>query len=468
MKILIADDNNEFCTTVADIVAAEGWSYAICNSPVETLAYLEQNERSVGLVLLDIEFNHPAMNGLDVLEKSVKRYPNIPVVMVTGVGTIDTAVRATRLGAVNFIEKSSIGQGRLREVLYIAMEKVNRDAETEELSTLLRRSGLIGKSRKMFDVAEKIMQYGRTELNVLITGETGTGKKLVAMALHSVSRRAKQHFVTVDIPNIPANLFQSELFGCVKGAFTGATENKYGLFQRANKGTIFLDEIGDLAGDLQANLLLPVEEKIVRRLGSVESERIDVRFISATDKRLPEAIRNGEFREQLYHRLRECEISIPPLRERKEDIPAIVDHYVGRHNEAFGEEKVFTQAALEYMQDMPWYGNIRELENVVKVAVQVTRGSTVDIGNVVDALPPTITKIYDGSDLSRLTTDDSLSLREEMERINQVKIRETLERCYGNVSKAASQLGISRETLHNRIKRFNIDVNEYRRRRYQQ
>jgi DNA-binding NtrC family response regulator len=369
---------------------------------------------------------------------------------------------------VNFIEKSSIGQGRLREVLYIAMEKVNRDAETEELSTLLRRSGLIGKSRKMFDVAEKIMQYGRTELNVLITGETGTGKKLVAMALHSVSRRAKQHFVTVDIPNIPANLFQSELFGCVKGAFTGATENKYGLFQRANKGTIFLDEIGDLAGDLQANLLLPVEEKIVRRLGSVESERIDVRFISATDKRLPEAIRNGEFREQLYHRLRECEISIPPLRERKEDIPAIVDHYVGRHNEAFGEEKVFTQAALEYMQDMPWYGNIRELENVVKVAVQVTRGSTVDIGNVVDALPPTITKIYDGSDLSRLTTDDSLSLREEMERINQVKIRETLERCYGNVSKAASQLGISRETLHNRIKRFNIDVNEYRRRRYQQ
>lgn len=463
MKVLIADDNREFCLTLADVVAAEGWQFETRHNPEEALEYLELHHREISVVLLDIEFNHPALNGMDVLERSMRNWPHIPVVMITGIGTIDAAVKATRLGAMNFIEKSSIDQARLREVLYTAMERVNTEAASAEMDEVMRKNGIIGRSREMLAIADDVMRYGGTELNVLITGETGTGKKLIAQALHDVSQRRARHFVTVDIPNIPANLFQSELFGHVKGAFSGATESKQGLFQQAHGGTIFLDEIGDMPAELQANLLLPVEDRSVRKLGSVKQEEIDVRFIAATDKDLIEAIRDGRFREQLYHRLRECEIHLPALRERTEDIPQLVDYFVKRHNEKRDDNKVMSPGAYEYMQTLTWPGNIRELENTMKVILQTSRNDTIEVADVSRNIRMTNTE-HDGGRGS-VFVDSGNTLKEDVERLNKLKIEDVLSSCNGNVSKASNILGISRETLHTRIRKYEIDVEKYRRRR---
>lgn len=460
MKILIADDNRDFCTTLADIISSEGWSCDICNDPEEVLTYLARHHASISMMLLDIEFNHPTLTGLDVLAQSMRKYPRIPIVMITGVGTIETAVKATQLGAVNFIPKSSISEEKLKEVLYTAMERVNAQTASEEIDEVMRENGIIGTSKAMRSVADNIYRYGRTELSVLITGETGTGKKLVAQALHSVSRRSGNRLITVDIPNIPASLFQSELFGHVKGAFSDAREDKSGMFQQANKGTLFLDEIGDLTPELQPNLLLPIEEKTVRRLGSVQPERIDVRVISATDKNLLEAIREGRFREQLYHRLRECEIHLPPLRERREDIPLIVEYYVSRHNEQMEEQKFLSAAALEFIQDLSWRGNIRELANLIRVVLQTTTNDRVEISDISRVAPPTL--VETPSSPTEVMFDSGNTLREDVTLLNKLKIQDTLQKCSGNVSKASAVLGISRETLHNRIKKYEIDVQQYR------
>ncbi len=463
MKILIADDNHEFCTTIADIIASEGWEYKISNTPPDTLEYLKFNHESIGVVLLDVEFNHPTQTGLDILEFSIRNYPRIPVIMITGVGTIEIAVKATQIGAMNFIEKSAIDRGKLKEVLYTAMEKVNVQSATEEAFAMMQAHGLIGRSRAMMEVADNIMRYGRTELNVLILGETGTGKKLVASALHSVSRRRSGSLVTVDIPNIPPSLFQSELFGHTKGSFTNATEDKEGLFQQANHGTLFLDEIGDLPLELQANLLVPVEEKTIRRVGSVKAIDIDVRFVSATDKDLLAAIRDGKYREQLFHRLRECEITLPPLRDRRDDIPLILEHYVKSHNETMQEQKFFSSAATEYLQELPMRGNVRELFSLARRVLQTTSSDRVEVADVARNISSSEEPVAEGG--MKPFLDSKNTLRQDVDLLNKLKIENVLDDCKGNVSKAAAKLGISRETLHNRIKKHGIDVNKFRQRR---
>ncbi len=460
MKILIVDDNNDFCTTLADIVQAQGWAFEIRNSPDAALSYLSENHSSVGLILLDIEFNNqPTMTGIDVLAKAVRAYPAIPVIMISGKGTIETAVRATKLGAHNFIEKSLLSHERLKEVLSSAIQKKGFQKENTELRKLIQEQGIIGTSKPMLEVADKILRYGLTDLNVLITGETGTGKKLVARAIHAISRRAKHPLVTVDIPNIPRELFQSELFGYMRGSFSGARENKRGLFHQAHKGTLFLDEIGDLPSELQANLLLPIEEKVVRRVGATETEEVDLRFVSATDRDLIAAMNESQFREQLYHRLRECEIHLPPLRERQEDIPAIIDYYVLKHNQEMQDGKTIAPAGVEFLQTRAWPGNVRELSSVLKVTLQTTQSEQLTAS---DFAHSNYTHHTNGKNAS---LSSELNLKEDMARIDQLKLETTLENCRGNVSKAAAMLDISRETLHNKIRKYDIDVQVYRLRR---
>jgi len=319
-------------------------------------------------------------------------------------------------------------------------------------------------------------------LNVLITGETGTGKKLVAQALHGVSRRAKHPFITVDIPNIPRDLFQSELFGHVKGAFSGAMENKRGLFHQAHKGSLFLDEIGDMPLNLQANLLLPLEQKAVRRVGSVETEEVDIRFVSATDRDLVAAMAEGRFRDQLYHRLRECEIYIPSLRERTEDISLIAEHYLAKHNRELEDNKTIAPAAMDYLLEYPWPGNVRELVSVLRVALQTIGGDQLEVSDLhrilrraptaspssvarklpAEAAPLPTSVTVDKSDDEAVDLSNDLSLKDEMARMDQLKVEKTLERTSGNVSKAAAILGVSRETLHNKIRKYEIEVQSYR------
>lgn len=486
MNILIVDDNRDFCGTLADAVSMQGWSPEVCYNPETAMSKLETAHQNVSLMLLDIEFgSESSLTGLDVLEHSIRNYPSIPVIMISGKGTIETAVRATKLGAINFIDKSTLSNDRLVSVLTSAMERITNDRSNDELQKVMEAHGIIGRSTVMMDVADKVLRYGRTGLNVLITGETGTGKKLVAQALHAVSRRSKHPFITVDIPNIPRDLFQSELFGHVKGAFSGAMETKRGLFHQANKGTLFFDEIGDMPMNLQANLLLPLEQRAVRRVGSVETEEVDIRFVSATDRDLVSAMADGRFRDQLYHRLRECEIYIPALRERREDIQLIVEHYLNKHNREMDDHKTISPAAQDYLTDYAWPGNVRELASVLRVALQTLAADQLeitDLHRILSRAPgggavtvsasqsaPISQGGQSGHERSRSTTDvdadalsSDLSLKDDLARMDQLKVEKTLEKTNGNVSKAAAILGVSRETLHNKIRKYEIDVNTYR------
>lgn len=478
MKILIVDDNRDYCATIADVVQQQGWETETRYSPEAATAFLETSARDVALMLLDIEFgSESSKTGIDMLETSVRQFPSVPVIMISGKGTIEVAVKATKLGALNFIDKSTLSNDRLVEVLSSAMQRVTADRTHDELRRHIEAQGIIGRSGVMMEVADKILRYGRTDLNVLITGETGTGKKLVANALHNVSKRSKYPFITVDIPNIPRDLFQSELFGHMKGAFSGAMETKRGLFHQAHRGTLFMDEIGDMPLDMQANLLLPTEQKAVRRVGSVETEEVDIRFVSATDRDLVRGMQDGRFREQLYHRLRECEIYIPSLRERSEDIPLIVDFYVAKHNREMGDTKSVAPSAMDYLSEYQWPGNVRELASVMRVALQtstqdtlavadlhriLTRGTSfapVLVGGTAparaqDATPPA------GTDANVLS--DDRSLKDDLAAVDKLKIEKTLERTGGNVSKSAAILGVSRETLHNKIRKYDIDVQTFR------
>lgn len=462
MNVLIVDDNKDFCTTIADIVRTFGHDPHTIYEPKEAISYIARNHKNIGTVMLDIEFGPDAdINGLDVLEKTRLEYPAVPVVMISGKGTIDTAVKATKLGAVNFIEKSVVSKDNLKKVLESAMERLGTQGEAGEIQKFLESQGIYGYSKTMLEIGDSIIRFGRTDLNVMISGETGTGKKLVAKAIHSVSRRAKYPFVTVDIPNIPRELFQSELFGHNKGSFSGATDTKKGLFHKAHKGTLFLDEIGDLSLDLQSNLFIPIEEKLVRRVGSVESEDVDIRFVSATDRDLISAMKDSKFREQLYHRLRECEIFLPPLRERIEDLPLIAEYFIQKHNQEFDQQKYFAPGAMEFLQEQEWHGNIRELASVIRVVLQTSSNDQIEVSDLHKTLSG-YGAGQNGTQRKEIDITPNSTLKEDLERTDKKKIEATLERCKGNVSKSAALLGISRETLHNKIRKYEINVQFYR------
>ncbi len=458
MEILIVDDNQQFCSTMEDIIKSFSYKTRVFNRTEDGINYIKNNGNEIGLALFDVEFaNDDPMTGLDLLEFVRNNNPAIPVVMITGKGTISTAVRATKLGATNFIEKSSLNIERIKEVLETSI-MLDYTGDDEDIRNFLIGNGIVAKSRVMLDMGRNIIRYGRTDLNLLITGDTGTGKKLVSRAAHNASRRSRHPLITVDIPNIPRDLFQSELFGHIKGAYSGATETKKGLFHEAAHGTLFLDEIGDLSLELQSNLFIPIDEKIIRKVGSVESEAIDIRFISATDRDLVKFMDDGKFREQLYHRLRECEINIPPLRERKEDIPDIVNYYAQIHNQEYGASKYFTQSALEYLTEQDWKGNVRELASVVKVALQTIPDDDIKIGG----LDKIVNSNYKVQSNPNMRNAPNKTLKEDLAEVDKMKIEEVLKQTYGNVSKSAVLLGVSRETLHIKIRKYLIDVQKFR------
>lgn len=462
MTILISDDNYDFSSTISEIVQGFGYETYTVYSPEDTISFIEKHNKRIAALLLDIEFGPETnLTGIDVLEYCRKNHPFIPVIMITGKGTIATAVKATKLGAVNFIEKSIITAEKLREVLESALSNV-MERDRKEIQQFLHSQKIIGSSEKMIDLGFSIVRFARSDLNVLITGETGTGKRLIAEAIHKVSPRAKNPFILVDIPNIRTELFQSELFGHIRGAFTGAMTTREGLFHQANRGTLFLDEIGELSPDMQVCLLNPIQERKIRKIGSNDSEDIDVRIVSATDRNLLEKIEKGEFREQLYHRLRECEINVPPLRERQEDIPEIVDYYLQEFNRNAPVAKLFSSAAISWLQEQQWYGNVRELINVIRVAYQTTDKEIIDVPDLKiifkksEKTEEGITFIY--------PTFGQKPIKEQLSEVEKISIEKTLEKCFGNVSKAAALLNMSRENLHNKIRRYSIDPNIYRKR----
>lgn len=362
-KILVIDDQKSIRNTLKEILEYEKHKVATAQTGMEGLQLLDKEKFDI--VLCDIKM--PEMDGIEVLQKVMEKAPEMPVIMISGHGNIDTAVDAIKKGAYDFIEKP-LDLNRLLITIRNAVERKNLVVET----TVLRRKvsktyEMIGESAPIKAVKEMIEKVAPTDARVLITGSNGTGKELVARWLHEKSNRADKPFVEVNCAAIPSELIESELFGHEKGAFTSAIKQRKGKFEQAHDGTIFLDEIGDMSLSAQAKVLRALQENVISRVGSDKDIKVDVRVIAATNKNLQEEIGKGSFREDLFHRLGVILIHVPTLKERKEDIPLLVDHFNKIISEELGMNlKTFDKSAISALQELSWTGNIREFRNVIE------------------------------------------------------------------------------------------------------
>ncbi len=415
------------------------------------------------LVLADIKM--PEMDGLELLELIKRKMPGLTVVMMTGHGSIETAVIAMKQGAYDFITKPFD-----HDALILRLEKaLERNSLIRENHRLRKASAdghvfqnIVGKSPAMKRVFETIRMVAGTDLTVLITGESGTGKDLTARAVHALSSRSDNAFVAVNCPTVPEHILESELFGYRKGAFTHATQNRTGLFQEADRGTIFLDEIGDVSPTIQTKLLRALQEKEIKPLGDTRSIRVDVRIIASTNQNLSEKIRQGEFREDFFYRLNVLPIKLPPLRERREDIPFLVNHLLEKHCKKLEKPPLCLSAELMNMfLDRPWEGNIRELENVLVQGILFSRQEEIrpeDIGFHRET--PRIRPCPDAAAVDGLPYKEA---KEEMlKRFNSTFIGNLLEKTCGNVSQAARECGLERQSLQQIMRRYDISADDYR------
>ncbi len=362
-KILVIDDQKGIRNTLKDILEYENHEVVLAENGEEGLSFHAEN--SFDVILCDIKM--PNMDGIEVLEKIIASEKDTPVVMISGHGNIDTAVEAIKKGAYDFIEKP-LDLNRLLITVKNAMEKSTLVSETKVLKRKVsQRYEMIGESEPIQKVKEMIDKVAVTDARVLITGENGTGKELVARHLHENSNRAKQPFIEVNCAAIPSELIESELFGHEKGAFTSAIKQRKGKFEQAHEGTIFLDEIGDMSLPAQAKVLRALQENIISRVGSDKDIKVNVRVLAATNKNLKEEIEKGNFREDLYHRLSVILIHVPALNDRKEDIPLLTSHFKAMISQELGmAEKEFSPEAISELQKINWTGNIREFRNVIE------------------------------------------------------------------------------------------------------
>ena len=408
------------------------------------------NRNHYDLILSDIRME-PGPSGLDVLAASLKLSSPPPCILFTAYGSIETAVEAVKQGAFDFVTKP-VNFDRLEIIIRRALESVSLKEENTELKRKLGSSfgvkGMIGNSAKMKNIIETVEQVAPTRTTVLITGESGTGKELVAQAIHQCSGRTGK-FVPVHCSALPDNLIESELFGHERGAFTGAVEMRKGRFELAEGGTIFLDEIGEIPLHIQVKLLRVLENRAFERIGGSETIITDARVVAATNRDLKKMVEEGTFREDLFYRLDVVSLEIPPLRERKEDIPLLVKHYLDVFNKENGKDIGITETAMASLCAYAWPGNIRELRNCVERMVVLCRGKMIDLENVPVDIREGVTPGIAKTVLSQPSCD--LECNEKM------LIERALNECGGNRTKAAEKLGISRRTLHRKLHTYNLE-----------
>lgn len=408
------------------------------------------NRNHYDLILSDIRME-PGPSGLDVLAASLKLSPPPPCILFTAYGSIETAVEAVKQGAFDFVTKP-VNFDRLEIIIRRALESVSLKEENTELKRKLGSSfgvkGMIGNSAKMKNIIETIEQVAPTRTTVLITGESGTGKELVAQAIHQCSGRTGK-FVPVHCSALPDNLIESELFGHERGAFTGAVEMRKGRFELAEGGTIFLDEIGEIPLHIQVKLLRVLESRSFERIGGSETIVTDARVVAATNRDLKKMVEEGTFREDLFYRLDVVSLEIPPLRERKEDIPLLVKHYLDVFNKENGKDIGITETAMASLCAYAWPGNIRELRNCVERMVVLCRGKMIELENVPVDVREGVTPGIAKTVLAQPSCD--LECNEKM------LIERALNECKGNRTKAAEKLGISRRTLHRKLHTYNLE-----------
>ena len=470
-SILVVDDESEIREGLELLLSTEGYSTLSAETGEGALTMLEENP--FDLVLLDVAL--PDRNGLELLREIRQRDPNLSVVLITAYGSIDMARAAFKSGAQDYITKPWSNDELLIQVAQ-AVEGRRLREENVQLKRALKQRynfpNIIGKSEKMYAVLDLVGQVAPSRSTVLIQGESGTGKELIAKALHSASARADKPFIPINSGSIPVDLLESQLFGHVKGAFTSAVASKKGLFEVADQGTIFFDEISTIAPETQAKLLRVIQEREFMRLGGTETIKVDVRIIAACNVQLINLVREGRFREDLYHRLNVIAVPLPPLRDRKEDVPLLLDHFLRK----FAEENKrpparFSPAALRLLMDYDWPGNVRELENVVERAVVLSSQELLDVEllpesvrtrelagggrlHLSELMPP-----LPGEHGSRAGADSSKSsLFQIMDEIERRVICDMLERTEWNQTEAAENFQIPLSTLNQKIKRLGIEV----------
>jgi DNA-binding NtrC family response regulator len=432
------------------ILEYEGYSVDYSTSAIKGLALLE--EKLFSSLLLDIQM--PEMNGFEVLKKVKENYSSLSVIIISAHGSIENAIKATRLGAFDFIEKP-IDRDKLLISVRNAVEQVKLLTENLEIKKSLEGEGeILGQSKSIKSILELIEKVAPLDTRVLITGENGTGKELVARAIHKKSQRKDKPFIEVNCAAIPNELIESELFGHEKGSFTGAVSQRIGKFELANKGTIFLDEVGDMSAQAQAKVLRAIEDGKIERVGGGKKIDVDVRIISATNKELTEEIEKEKFREDLYHRLNVIPIDVPPLRERKDDIPILTEAFSKEITTRHKKSPVkFQDDAIKLLQEMNWSGNVRELKNIIERIIIIIDKREIARSDIEFLLKPGQVTMDD-------IIDESNSFQEFKEKAERAFIIKQLNENNWNISKTAELLDIQRSHLYNKMKKYGIEKGE--------
>jgi DNA-binding NtrC family response regulator len=445
IRILIVEDDESQRRIIEYNLKQKGYDTTAVDTAEKALRALPKTE--FHLLISDMKL--PGLSGIELMSEVKKIRPELPIIFITAFGTIEKAVEAMKLGAYDYITKP-FERDELLMIIEKALEYQRLKDENFKLRTELDNrnvfSDIIGSSRAMQEIFVTIKKVAATDATVLISGESGTGKELIAKAIHQASDRSHRQLVTVNCAAIPKDLLESELFGYVTGAFTGAIKDKMGKFVLADGGAIFMDEIGDLYPELQSKLLRVLQERVVEPVGSNQSIAVDIRVIAATNQNLAEKVKSGDFREDLFYRLNVIPINIPPLRDRPEDIPLLVDHFIRKFSDH--EELALDRKALELLTQYRWPGNIRELENVIKRVIIFNDNKIIAPSD----LPPEILKNDNKATEQPLIHDNQSALS-----TSEIKlITEALKNTGWNQSKAAARLGIPRHVLIYRMKKYNI------------
>ncbi len=449
-KILVVDDEEIMRDVLSTLLAAENYSVDFAHNGAQALEKARESDYSV--VLLDLMM--PDMDGLQVLEQFRKMESNPVTVILTAFASIEKAVKATKLGAFDFITKPFKNDEILLAVKNAAEHRRLLEENLRLKKSLRERynfKNIIGKSAAMQQVFDLIAQVAPRRSTILVQGDSGTGKELVAKAIHASSGRADAPFVAINCGNIPSDLLESEIFGHAKGAYTGATSSKKGLFEVADGGTLFLDEVATISLETQAKLLRVIQEREFRRLGGLENIKVDVRIIAATNRDLQAAVEQGTFRDDLYYRLNVIVIKLPPLQERSEDVPLLADHFIKRYCEENEKELcVLEPSALKVLMDYHWPGNVRELENVIERAVVLAPGNVI----TADLFPKNLSHFLPDSQVK--IPVDGLPLKERVTNYERSLILAALDHTDWNQKRAAELLSVNATTLSEKLKRLKI------------
>jgi two-component system response regulator AtoC len=443
IKILVVDDEDIVRESLRDWLDSVGYKVEIAESGEKALRIIKQ--KKIKIMIADLIM--PGMNGIELMKKAGEIVPTISTVIITAHGTIKTAITAIKEGAYDYVEKPFCPE----KVELLIKNLVEHQNLVEENISLRRKiedrfhfEGIIAKSPKMLKIIELIKTVAPTNATVLIIGKTGTGKEVIARAIHHQSPRHNRPFIATSCAALPESLLESELFGHEKGSFTGAVERKKGKFEAGDKGTLFLDEIGEINANSQIHLLRAIEEKKITRVGGNEEINVDVRVIAATNRNLKTMVTQGKFREDLYYRLNVVTIDLPPLKDRMEDILPLAEHFLKKYAEESNKRiKKFSDDVVEFMLNYSWPGNVRELENMIERGVILSKNTAITL----DELP---------QDIIHLTPVEGKTV----EAVTRNHIINILEETRGNISKAAEILGIRRMTLYNKLKKYNYTVNK--------